>query len=260
MRRLLAYILILIVIHGVSASKHVFESETLNYKVMFKWGLINKKAGTATLTLSRTPLFYSSQLTAQSEPWADRIYKVRDTLNGQMRLNDFTPIFYEKIANEGNERKHDVVRYDYTTANVVKAKCTRKVYKKGELKIDDARELEAEGETVDMLTSFYYMRGLPYESWNPGEQLVLNIFSGKRKEILRISYLGKSKLDIDGKEMEAFHISFTFSSNGGKKTSDDMEAWISSNDNRIPLKLEGRLPVGKVHCIYTGSGDNPVKK
>ncbi len=36
----------------------------------------------------------------------------------------------------------------------------------------------------------------------------------------------------------------------GAKTSDDMEAWIAAGSSRIPLKLEGKLPVGKVHCIY----------
>ena len=34
---------------------------------------------------------------------------------------------------------------------------------------------------------------------------------------------------------------------------DDMEAWISADKRRIPLRLEGKLPVGKVHCIFTGA-------
>ena len=29
-----------------------------------------------------------------------------------------------------------------------------------------------------------------------------------------------------------------------------MEAWISTAPDRIPLKLEGKLPVGKVQCFY----------
>ncbi len=41
-------------------------------------------------------------------------------------------------------------------------------------------------------------------------------------------------------------------SDGGKKTSDDMDAWISADARRIPVRLEGKLPVGKVHCVYTG--------
>ena len=28
-----------------------------------------------------------------------------------------------------------------------------------------------------------------------------------------------------------------------------MEAWISADNSRVPLRMEGKLPVGKVHCI-----------
>ena len=231
----------------------VFQPETLHYKVMFKWGLINKKAGTATLSLSNAPNYYVAQLTAASEPWADKIYRVRDTLNGHMTYKELSPLFYEKIANEGTERKHDVVKYDYTSHPEIIARCTRKVYKKGELKIDDARQLEAQGDVVDMLTSFYFMRNLPYQDWKSGHTKELTIFSGKQKETLSIKYEGLDTLDFEGENRKVYHIKFVLTSKGGKKSSDDMEAWISADSFRIPLRLEGKLPVGKVHCIFTGA-------
>ena len=77
-------------------------------------------------------------------------------------------LFYEKIAHEGNEHKHDIVRYDYSDYPTIKALCSRKVYKKGVLKIDEDKDMSAENRAVDMLTSFYFMRTLPYENWQPG--------------------------------------------------------------------------------------------
>ncbi len=232
-----------------SLSSVSLEPETLQYRVMFKWGLINKKAGSATLSLDNDKRTYIAQLAAKSEPWADKIFRVRDTLNGRMTYSDFTPLFYEKIAHEGNEHKHDVVTYDYSKYPQVLADCTRKVYKKGILKIDDKRQLTAQERAVDMLTSFYFMRTLPYETWQPGHVESIDIFSGKRKELLSIIYSGIVDIDINGEERKAYRITFKFTSDGGKKTSDDMEAWISADAKRIPLRLEGKLPVGKVHCI-----------
>ena len=81
---------------------------------MFKWGLISKQAAEQPLTLKQTPTQYMASLAARSEPWADRIYKVRDTLNGRMTAADFTPLFYEKLPTRP-ERKHDIVRYNYTS-------------------------------------------------------------------------------------------------------------------------------------------------
>lgn len=256
MQRLLNIILlfvILFVTQPLGARSRGFcpthlEPETLHYRVMFKWGLINKKAGTASLSLAHDNESYFAQLTAKSEPWADRFYKVRDTLNGKMTYADFTPYFYEKIAHEGGESKHDVVRYDYSDPNRVVANCTRKVYKKGELHVDEVRQLESDSLAVDMLMSFYYMRTLPFDSWQSGHVSKVDIFSGKRKELLSIVYSGIENLEIDGAEYPTYHITFQFTSGGGKKTSDDMEAWISL-DKRYPLRLEGKLPVGKVHCI-----------
>lgn len=234
------------------AGASTLPEESLHYKVMFKWGLINKKAGTATLTLKHSPNNYAAQLTAASEPWADKIYKVRDTLNGRMSYRELKPLFYEKIANEGQERKHDIVNYDYSSAPIVTGRCSRKVFKKDILKIEDSRVLTAEGEVVDMLTSFYYMRNLPYASWHPGQVMELSIFSGKQKETLTIKYEGTENYDNVGTETKVYHIKFMFTSKGGTKSSDDMEAWISADSRRIPLRLEGKLPVGKVQCIYTG--------
>lgn len=225
------------------------EPETLSYSVMFKWGLINKKAGTAVLSLSTDDNKYKAKLSASSEPWADRIFRVRDTLNGHMTYADFRPLYYEKIAHEGVEHKHDIVEYDYSNPRLIQAQCYRKVYKKGELKIDEKRQLTSEGQAVDMLTSFYFMRTLPFDSWKPGHIEVIDIFSGKRKELLSIVYSGKEKLDVNGISRLSYHITFKFTSGDGQKTSDDMDAWIAADESRIPLRLEGKLPVGKVHCV-----------
>lgn len=231
--------------------KHTrLKSEELHYDVLFRWGLINKKAGEATLLLRHGSTTYEAQLTAKSELWADRIYRVRDTLNGRMTYADFSPLMYEKIANESNERKHDVVNYDYSHAGKTVASCTRKVWKKGVKKVDEVRSMESDRLALDMLTSFYFMRTLPFENWNQGHVEIADIFSGKQKEVLSIVYQGKQDIEIDGQMRPTYHITFKFTSKGGSKTSDDMDAWIAADSSRIPLKLEGKLPVGKVHCLY----------
>ncbi|MDE6331738.1 MAG: DUF3108 domain-containing protein [Muribaculaceae bacterium] len=228
-----------------------FANESISYKVKYKWGLINKHAGDVTITLHNKGHRCQSQLVAASQPWADKFFKLRDTLNGTFSASNLRPEFYEKIANEGNERKHDVVRFSYS-GNTVTGKCTRKVWKKGKSTVDEARTLTAQGTTVDMLTSFYYMRTLPYASWKPGHKESLNIYSGKRKELLTITYHGEADVETEKEHFHCYHITFTFTSEGKKKTSDDMEAWISTDSRRIPVRLEGTLPVGKVHCLYTG--------
>ena len=127
--------------------------ETINYDVMFKWGLINKKAGVVSITLAEDGDKYSSRLTGTSASWADRFFKVRDTLSGRMTKKDMTPLFYEKIAHEGGKHKHDIVTYNYSTPGIVKADCIRRAFNKdGDMTVDERRQLEANGAAIDMLT------------------------------------------------------------------------------------------------------------
>lgn len=249
-----AVALMLVISCAASASvNRSFHDETLNYKVMFKWGIVNKQAGRASLGISTKGNDYHTVLTARSEHWADKFFKVRDTLSGVIDRRSFQPRIYTKVAHEGGDNKHDVVTYRYEGAKVI-GLCTRKKWDdKGKLTRDEEHKIEAQGTTVDMLSSFYYMRALPYEEWKAGHVVTLNIFSGKRKELLTIKYLGTERIKTDGREYECYHIQFTFTGDDRKKTSDDMDAWISTDHQRIPIKMEGKLKVGKVQCFYTGS-------
>lgn len=249
MKKLLAILTVIAIAVG-SLWASDFKAESLTYKVKYKWGLVNKHAGTVTLSITPGTDGYKARLVAASQPWADKFFKVRDTLNARFTRN-ISPIFYEKIANEGGERKHDVVNFTKTASGYT-GKCTRKVWKKGELKTDESRTLTASGTTVDMMTAYYYMRTLPYQTWKSGHTVKVNIFSGKRKELLTIVYHGTERVKTEKHEFDCYHITFEFTSDGGKKTSDDMDAWITTDSRRIPVRLEGNLPVGKVHCIYTG--------
>lgn len=248
MKRLF-FILIAALSVAVSVNAADFSNETLRYKVMYKWGLINKNAGDVTITLRNAPDLYNAQLTAKSAPWADKFYRVRDTLNAQIRKEGLQPVFYEKLSHEGSEDKHDKVVYT-RDHHRVSADCIRRKWKNGKLVKDETRTLQATGTTVDMLTAFYYMRRLPFETWETGHVITINIFSGKRKELLTIKYLGREDTKTDLGTKPCYHISFIFTSDGRTRTSDDMEAWISADADRIPYRLEGKLPVGKVKCFY----------
>lgn len=248
MKRLsiLSIILVLMTLCA-EAFSHNFKNETLRYRVMYKWGLINKQAGHASLSIKEDGNQYIAQLVAHSEPWADKIYCVRDTLNGIMMKDGLKSVFYEKISHEGSEDKHDTVKFSYNEKTVT-GHTTRKVVKKGELKHDDQQILVAEGVTVDMLSSFYVMRSLPFEKWEPGHKEVITIFSGKTKETLTFEYKGIERAQVGERHYQCFHITFLFTGKGGKKTSDNMDAWITTTSSRLPVLMEGKLPVGKVKC------------
>ncbi len=241
-------LIIFVLSASLLASALNFQDESLDYKVMFKWGLINKKAGDVNISLKNQNGVYNCELTAKSAPWADGIYKVRDTLRCDIAIEGFLPLRYEKISHEDVDYKHDVVEYRRSGATTI-GQCKRYAERKGKVRKDETRTLEAEGTTVDMLSAFYYLRHLDFKTWALDQTTSINIFSGKRKELLTFKYLGIEDVKCEKITYQAYKIAFIFTSEGGKRTSDDMWAWVDVKTG-IPVKLEGKLPVGSVKCFY----------
>ena len=240
----------LCILNVKNISAHNFSNETLNYKVTYKWGIIHKQAGTATIKLTKSGNWYKSTVTARSDAWADRIYRLRDTLMSTMRVSDLTPTLYERIAHEDGKYAHDIVNIT-RNGDKFSAKCTRqRRAKKATTTNVSHTTLEAQGTTVDLLSSFYYLRALDFDKLTPGHAQTINIFSGKRKELLKITYHRKEVIKIEGKKHDTYKITFTFTSEGKKKTSEPIEAWVETTAPYIPLKLVGKLKIGQIQCFY----------
>lgn len=248
MKRCAILIISILSLSILSAFAQDFKSETLKYKVMFKWGLVNQKAGDVTISLNATPDMYYARLTAASVTWADKFFKVRDTLTCDIKREGFLPQIYVKHAHEGGTYENNVVAYS-REGNVTYGHCTSIKEKDGKEKRNLKLTLEATGTTLDMFSAFYYMRALPFQNWKTGHVEKLNVFSGRKKELLTIKYDGKETVDYDGKKFDCYKITFLFTTDGKKKSSDDMQAWISADKKRVPIKLEGKLPVGSVKCF-----------
>lgn len=228
-----------------------FNNENLKYVISYKWGLIHKDAGDATLSLRKNGNNYDVMLAAKTKPWADKIYEVRDTLKGTIRISDLKPLSYSKITHEKGKYSRDDIKYSFSGATTTGK--TKKFREKNGKTVVSENTLSATGPVYDMLSVFYYLRKLDYSQLNKNKIYTATVFSGSKKETIKIKSLGIEKIKLkDKSEREAYHIRFNFTSKGGKKSSDDIDTWISLDDRHIPLYLVGKLPIGEVRAYYTG--------
>lgn len=226
-----------------------YTNENLSYRVTYKWGIIQKQAGSAAFALRKHADNYSAVLTARTQPWADKIFQVRDTLSGNMRLGDMAPTLYVKSTHEGGEYRHDVIKYTYS-GDMMTANCERfKIDKKGRQSVTDTT-LVAKMPGTDMLSVYYLVRRLPFDTMKPGTIARANIFSGKKIEQLAVKYLGIETIKLNGRKYRCYKINFTFSSERMKNSSAPMWAWISTEGQRVPVKLIGELPIGQIQVLW----------
>ena len=233
-----------------ASAANAFEDEQLHYVISYKWGLIHKDAGEATLSLRNRGSRYEVMLTARTKPWADRFYSVRDTLKGSIIKNGLKPVVYEKITHEKGKYSRDVVNYKIAGASTTGHTKRFRYDEEGRESVYE-KVLSAGGPVYDMLSVFYYLRQLDYNKLNRNKVYTATVFSGNKSEKISIRSLGKERIKLkDKRVMEAYHIKFNFTQEGGKKSSDDIDTWISTDSKHIPLYLVGKLPVGEVRAYF----------
>ena len=263
MKRITAIFVGLLALIGLTARAQNMvpniKNETLNYDVMFKWGFIEKKAGNVTLKTNPNAggQYFSSILTGRSVDLVDNFYTVRDTLISKISKITVQPVAYERIAHEGGAFYRDKVNFS-SQGNTVTGNATS--YRQGaDGNVQQGQKLmTATGITLDMLSALYYTRYIDYSNMKKGQQMTFNIFSGSKQEKLTVTYQGVTALSVpafDDQSQQCYHItfSFTYADKGKKKSSDPIEAWISTDGNRIPYQLTGRLPIGAIKCVLTSS-------
>lgn len=224
--------------------------EKLNYVVTYKWGLIQKDAGDVEITKKPQGDGYELKLIARTKPWADKIYKVRDTLVSITQKESYKPLHYTYIAHEKNKYRKDDITFSYSGSGV-KGKAEKyKENKKGEVE-HSTNHLEGTLPTYDMLSVYFFLRDIDYASLKSGETIHATIFSGSKEEFLEVRCEGKEMIQLrDKSEHEAWHILFKFTQKGGTKSSDDINCWISTEAPHIPLLIIGNLPIGQVRVNY----------
>lgn len=240
----------------VSAARAI-QPETLNYVVSYKWGLIHKDAGNARVTVKNAPNGRMSiTLTARTKPWADKFFPVRDTLYTLVDAKSLKPFKYIKTAHEDGAYSREELTFSYPPGGVVLAEAKRAKRRKKDAPdkplSHSKRTLSASGQAFDFLSAFYYVRALDFSNMAPGKKYKTTVFSGKIAETLTLSVVGKERITLrDKSKQEAWKIRFRFTSTDGgkKKSSEDIEAWISTDPSHKVLQLIGQLPVGQVR-IY----------
>lgn len=248
MRRIL-FVFISIII-SVQCLAVTFHNETLHYVISYKWGLIHKDAGDATLSLRQRGQHYDLMLAGKTRPWADKIYMTRDTLLGTINKADLSPVSYTKITHEKDH--HDRTEISYTRfRGVTKGETVKYKTRNGKTTVK-RHKITGTGPVFDMLSIFYYLRTLDYDRLTEKHYVYkATVFSGSRSETVTIRCEGRKKIKLRNKQTrEAFHIRFKFTTGGGTKSSDDIDAWISTDSRHIPLYLVGKLPVGEVRAYY----------
>lgn len=168
-----------------------------------------------------------------SAPFISTFYKVEDY--AESRLVNGAAVHFRIRQQEGRYRSDKETIFD-----ILNERVTYFDYLKG-IKNEHA---VAKRLLWDVVSGFYFLRTRPLPS---GETLLIDIFDSNKFYKAEVNVLGKERVRLPGGgEVEALIVKPDLKSEGLFQNKGDILIWLTDDENRIPVRVETKAPIGKV--------------
>ena len=195
-------------------------------------GYIGAGEATFTTTLERyngKPVYhYVGE--GKSYSFFDNFFKVRDRYESYADTATLLPYKFIRNVDEGGHKIYNNVSFNQE-ANT--ATSTKGVYS-----ITDCMQ--------DVVSAVYYSRNIDFNKYKPGDKIPFDMFLDDEIFHMYIRYVGKEKVKTRYGKFTAFKIKPLLLKGTIFEGGEKMNAWISNDNNRLLLRVESPISVGKV--------------
>ncbi len=225
------------------------DGEVLHYKVYYNWKMLWVPAGEVKFTLSEDDQFYKYVARGKSYTSYDNFFRVNDYYEATIDKKTMLPAAFVRHIEEGNYRKFDSLTFNHTNLEVHSLNGKTKLTAK-------AKTFAIDSCALDMLSVMYGLRNTNTASYKPGDSKDINMFIDeeiypinvlyKKKEKKKIKDLGKFKTLLIQPQLIVGNVF---------KEGDQMNIWVSDDENKIPLLIESPISIGSVKAVlqsYSG--------
>lgn len=233
-------------------SNNAFQAgEKLSYDLYFKYGLIHKKAGVSHLSVNddifRGKNTYKIVMEASSIGMAKKIIEINDTVYSCMS-KELVPLAFFKNAYEGDDHTQEWAIYDYQPDKInIQAKRIRNEV----LRFDET--LTTNHCIYDMLSIIYYLRTLDFSSMQKGDITQVSYVSGKKLTGMSIEHKGTERIEANDKQKyQCIKLVLSLNEKGFEDKKEAMTVYVSSDENRIPIRIDSKLKVGSTRIVLSG--------
>ena len=115
----------------------------------------------------------------------------------------------------------------------------------------DGKKFDVPENVQDMISSFYYARTIDFSNAKEGDVFEFPCFVDDQVWPLRIKYMGKETIKSDIGKIRCIKFHPVVQKGRVFKKEEDMNAWISDDKNRIPIRAEAKIAVGSVKMDLT---------
>lgn len=173
-------------------------------------------------------------------------FKVQDRYETYIDSESMIPwMFIRRVYEGGYEINQDYTFYQH------KQKVT-----------DGKKSYEVPENIQDMISSYYYARTIDFSNAQKGDIFEFNSFVDGEVYPLKIKYLGKETIKIRKGKFKCLKFVPVVQKGRIFKKEDDLQVWISDDENKIPLLAKASILVGSIKMEVTDYEGlkNPISK
>lgn len=213
--------------------------EILTFRLHY--GLIS--AGTATLEVNAATDSATGRAcfrvtgTAKSARSFDWIFRVRDSYESMIDAVTLLPYQFNRRIEEGKYRKTEQVRFD----------------QKKHLAIKNGIEYQVPPEVQDIISFFYYVRTINFNSATTGQVFPIMGFLDNKVIPLHVKFLGREIIKSDLGKISCIILEPQLQEGEVLKDRENMRVWLSDDKNKIPVRVEASILVGSLNMDLTGT-------
>ncbi len=214
------------------------DGEWLEYKMSYSGFL---KAGTATLELKETELdgkkVFHAKGFGETSTIISWFFKVRDTYESYFDMKDPKPYLFKRDVYEGGH----IIKRD-TKFNHKEKIATVEDYKYKTVKDVEFNDVQ------DMISSFYFLRNVKTDTLKSGDEIALDMFFDSKTFPFKLKYLGSEVLKTKFGKIKTLKFRPLVQAGRVFKESESVTIWVTSDKNKIPIKLKASLAVGSLRA------------
>jgi len=171
---------------------------------------------------------YNVYSEAKSAPFFDVFFKVRDRNISLIDVENFHSLVFEQHISEGKYKRDRRTDYDQE-----KHLATNN---KGE-------SFEIPENVLDVFASLYWVR---LQEIKPGDELTINVNSGKKNYRMNVKVHNREKLEINGKKYKTVAVEPDLQDAGIFMSKGKILIWLTDDEYHIPVKMRSEISVGSI--------------
>jgi hypothetical protein len=174
--------------------------------------------------------------TGKTYPFFDNFFKVRDRYESYIDTATLLPVKFIRNVDEGGYRIYNNVSFNHDAKTAISTK--------GVFPVTECIQ--------DVISAVYYSRNINFDQYKVGDKIPFDMYLDDEVFHLYIKYMGKEKIKTKYGKFRAIKIKPLLVKGTIFEGGENMTAWVSDDPNRLLLRVESPILVGKIKVDMMG--------